>query len=156
SVGAWVRQCVRASECPRALTNLRTHAPCKPAGSRYYSGVRILRTTISCVAVAIFGLVYRDHGAAEGLFFPLVESWTTTLESPPAFKAAFDDTHAYIARRDNQLDALSLQTGKLDWSVECPMKAPPVAGGRLVFSGGDRTVEARSQRDGTVLWRAPV
>ena len=118
--------------------------------------MRILRTTISCVAVAIFGLVSGDHGAAEGLFFPLVESWTTTRESPPAFKAAFDDTHAYFARRDNQLDALSLQTGKLDWSVECPMTAPPVAGGGSVFSGGDRSVEARSQRDGTVRWRTSV
>jgi hypothetical protein len=67
------------------------------------------------VAVAIFSLLHLAALKAEGLFFPPVEKWTTTLESPPSFPAAFDETQAYVARRDNQLVALSLQTGKPAW-----------------------------------------
>jgi outer membrane protein assembly factor BamB len=108
------------------------------------------------VAVAIFSLLHLAALKAEGLFFPPVEKWTTTLESPPSFPAAFDETQAYVARRDNQLVALSLQTGKPAWSVECPMTAAPVAGDASVFSGRDGTVEARAQLDGKLRWQSAV
>jgi outer membrane protein assembly factor BamB len=108
------------------------------------------------VAAAIFVAMQLGRVEADGLFFPLEEKWITTLESPPAFQAAFDDTHAYVARRDNQLVAVALDTGKLAWSVECPMTAPPAAGDGSVFSGGDGTVESRSQADGRVQWHTTV
>jgi outer membrane protein assembly factor BamB len=97
------------------------------------------------VAIAILSALPPAGVDAEGLFFPPQEKWNTTLESPPSFPAAFDETHVYVARRDNQLMALSLETGKLAWSVECPMTAPPVAGDASVFSGRDGRVEARAR-----------
>jgi outer membrane protein assembly factor BamB len=108
------------------------------------------------VAVAIFTLLHSGVIEAEGLFFPLVPIWSTSLDSPPIFPPAYDDTQAYVARRDNQLAALSLETGKLTWSVECPMTAAPSAGDALVFSAGDQAVEARSQTDGTARWRTAI
>jgi outer membrane protein assembly factor BamB len=108
------------------------------------------------VAIAILSALPPAGVDAEGLFFPPQEKWNTTLESPPSFPAAFDETHVYVARRDNQLMALSLETGKLAWSVECPMTAPPVAGDASVFSGRDGRVEARAQLDGQLRWQTTV
>ena len=108
------------------------------------------------MAVAVFSVLHLAGLEAEGLFFPLKEKWTTNLESPPSFPAAFDETQAYVANRDHQLMALSLQTGKLVWSVECPMTSPPAAGDASVFSGRDGTVEARDQLDGKLRWQATV
>ena len=108
------------------------------------------------MAVAIFSVLHQGVLEAEGLFFPLLPAWSTNLDSPPIFPPAYDGTQAYVARRDNQLVALSLETGKMAWSVECPMTAAPSAGDALVFSGGDQAVEARSHADGTIRWRTAI
>ena len=125
-------------------------------GSRYYSGVRILRTTISCVAVAIVSVSHVGRVTADGLFFPLLAKWTDNLERPPSFPAAYDDTQAYVASRDNYLVALSVATGTIAWSVECPTTAAPAAGDGFVFAGSDGAIEARSPADGTVRWRTAI
>lgn len=128
----------------------------KCVASRYYSGVRILRTTISCVAVGI--CIAAQHAAvrAAGLTFPLRAKWTTTLAVPVGFSPAYDAAHAYVALRNNQLVAVSLETGRPEWSVECPMSAAPAAGDGLAFAGGDGFIRALAQGDGAERWRTPV
>jgi outer membrane protein assembly factor BamB len=118
--------------------------------------VRILRTTISCVAIALFVAISRTDVRAAGLTFPLQAAWIAALSAPPAFPPAYNAAHAYIALRDNQLAAIVLETGRSAWSVDCPARAAPVAGDSLVFVGGDGFVEARSQADGSRQWRSPI
>jgi outer membrane protein assembly factor BamB len=126
------------------------------AASRYYSGVRILRTTISCVAVAIFTAAPHASIRAAGLTFPLQAQWTTTLVVPPGFPPAYDAAQAYVALRNSQLVAVSLETGQPAWSVECPVSAAPAAGDGLVFVGGDGFLRALAQGDGAQRWRTPL
>ncbi len=52
--------------------------------------------------------------------------------------------------------ALMLKDGSTAWSVECPMSAPPAAGGGLVYAGSDGLIEARSRRCRRAQWRRPV
>lgn len=141
-------------------------------GSRYYSGVRRGRTTISCVAVAVFLAPFGASTAqlpaqapppqsasatpAAPLTFPLQSKWSATLADSPSFPPAFDTGIAYLALRNHQLVAVSLTDGKPVWTVECPTSAAPAAGGGLVFTGGDAGIESRAQKDGTLAWRRPI
>jgi outer membrane protein assembly factor BamB len=108
------------------------------------------------VALAFFVIVAGTGVRAAGLIFPLVVKWSVTLAAPPSFPAAYDDTRAFIALRTGQLTAVSLETGKAEWSVDCPTLVAPAAGDQSVFIGGDRYVEARAQRDGATRWRAEL
>ena len=49
-----------------------------------------------------------------------------------------------------------IKDGSTSWSVECPMSAPPAAGGGFVYAGSDGLVEARADADGRTAWRRPV
>ena len=93
---------------------------------------------------------------AEGLIFPLQSRWSATFDATPSFPPAYDATQAYVALRNNQFTAVSLANGKAAWSVECPMRTAPAAGGGLAFAGGDGFVQAHAQSDGKVQWRAPL
>jgi outer membrane protein assembly factor BamB len=118
--------------------------------------VRFLRTTISCITVALFSALLLARAEGAGLNFPLLPKWTVTLDVSPASAPAYDAVHAYIALRDDHLTALSLETGKSVWSVECPTTAPPAAGDSLVFTGGDGHLQAFAQGDGALRWRTAV
>ena len=124
--------------------------------SRYYNGVRLLRTPISCVAATFFIALAPTPTNAVGLYFPLVSRWSATLDATPAFAPAFDDAHAYIGLTSKQFMAILLESGKTAWSVECPITAPPAAGDALAFVGGDGFVQARAQKDGTRQWETSV
>ena len=112
---------------------------------RYYSGVPLRRTTISCVATRIFGRVISWDARARlaSRFRSKSNGAQRCLLRRPS-RPAFDSDHAYIALRTNQLVALQLTDGKVLWSVECPMIAPPAAGDGLVFAGSDGLIEARA------------
>ena len=125
-------------------------------GKRYYSGVRFLRTTISCVALVFFSTLAATSVRAAGLIFPLLLKWNVTLDVPPAFPPAYDAAQVFIALRNDQLLSVSLETGKSGWSVECPTTAAPAAGDSLVFAGGDGYLEALAQVDGARRWRTAV
>ena len=124
--------------------------------TRYYSGVPFSRTTISCVAVAFFVLAAFPRASTAAVTFPLAAKWSASLPAPPAFPPAFDDNRIYVALKTNQLVALMIKDGSVAWSVECPMSAPPAAGGGLVYAGSDGLIEARAERDGSAQWRRPV
>ena len=124
--------------------------------TRYYNGVPFSRTTISCVAVAFFLLAACPRGSTAAVTFPLEAKWIASLPAPPAFPPAFDSNRVYVALNTNQLVALMIKDGTVAWSVECPMVAPPAAGGGLVYAGSDGLIEARSETDGAAQWRRPV
>ena len=123
---------------------------------RYYSGVPLRRTTISCVAALIVGACEPALRASEPLTFPLQVQWSAALPVPPAFEPAFDAQLAYFPLRNNELVALHVKDGTVAWSVECPMTAAPAAGDALVFAGSDGLVEARANADGRAQWRRPI
>jgi outer membrane protein assembly factor BamB len=125
-------------------------------GKRYYSGVRSLRTTISCVAVAFLSALPLASVHAAGLVFPLLVKWAVTFDVPPAFPPAYDEAKAFIALRNNQLISVSLDTGKSDWSIDSPTTAAPAVGDSLVFAGGDGYVQAFAQLDGAARWKSRV
>jgi outer membrane protein assembly factor BamB len=125
-------------------------------GKRYYNGVRSLRTTISCVALAFFSALPNTPVHAAGLVFPLLLKWAVTFDVGPAFSPAYDASQAFIVLKDDQLIAVSLETGKTQWSVECPTTAAPAAGDTLVFTGGDKYVQAVAQVDGGPRWKTAV
>ena len=123
------------------------------AKNRYYNGVQLSRTTISCMALALF---VAASSARAAITFPLAVRWTAALPAPPTFPPAFDVEHAYVPIRTNQLVAVLLKDGTVAWSVECPITAAPAAGDDLVFVGNDDVVEARGRTDGRVRWRRPI
>jgi outer membrane protein assembly factor BamB len=107
------------------------------------------------VAVAFFILAACPASTA-AITFPLEAKWSASLPAPPAFAPAFDADHVYISLKTNQLVALAIKDGRVVWSVECPMSAPPAAGGGLVFAGSDGLIEARAETSGGAQWRRPV
>jgi outer membrane protein assembly factor BamB len=129
------------------------------ADSRYYSGVRDPRTTISCVAGAVLCLTLRTNlvqtQSAE-FAFPLESRWSLALPSPPIFPPAYDRSRAYIPLRDGSLTAVDLEDGRAAWHVEAAASAPPAAGEDLVFVGTKNAIEARSSGDGSARWRVPI
>jgi outer membrane protein assembly factor BamB len=124
--------------------------------TRYYNGVPFSRTTISCVAVAFFGVLFDARAPSAAVTFPLEAKWSATLPAPPLYVPAFDADRMYVSLRTNQLTALLLKDGTTAWSVECPMTAPPAAGAGLVYAGSDGLIEARRDTDGGAQWRRPV
>jgi outer membrane protein assembly factor BamB len=124
--------------------------------TRYYNGVPFSRTTISCVAVAFFVCIACVRVAIADVTFPLEAKWSASLPAPPAFAPAFDNDRAYVSLQSKQLVALMIKDGSTVWSVECPMSAPPAAGGGFVYAGSDGLIEARSDAAGAAAWRRPV
>ena len=114
------------------------------------------RTTISCVAVAFFAASSCFSHAFAAVTFPVEAYWSATLPALPEFPPAFDATHIYLPLKSKQLTALVIKDGSIAWSVECPMTAPPAAGGGLVYGGSEDLIEARSAADGRAQWRRPV
>lgn len=123
--------------------------------TRYYSGVPLSRTTISCVAAAFFVLAPCALSTA-AVTFPLEVKWSAALPAAPLHPPAFDGNSVYVALTTSQLVAVTIKDGKTAWSVECPMSAPPAAGAGLVFAGSDGLIEARAEADGAAQWRRPV
>jgi outer membrane protein assembly factor BamB len=124
--------------------------------TRYYSGVPFSRTTISCVAVAFFVAVVCARAATAAVTFPLEAKWSAILPAAPQFAPAFDTDRIYVSLTTKQLVALLISDGKVAWSVECPMTAPPAAGAGFVYSGNEDLIEARADADGKAQWRRPV
>jgi outer membrane protein assembly factor BamB len=108
------------------------------------------------VAVAFFILAACPRASTAAVTFPLEVKWSASLPAPPAFPPAFDTDRFYVSLKTNQLVALVIADGRVAWSVECPMSAPPAAGGGLVFAGSDGLVEARTEAHGAAQWRRPV
>ena len=108
------------------------------------------------MAAAFFVVIASAHVATADVTFPLEAKWSAALPSPPAFAPAFDDTKIYVSLQSKQLAALKIVDGSTVWSVECPMTAPPAAGGGFVYAGSDGLVEARGDASGGAQWRRPV
>jgi outer membrane protein assembly factor BamB len=108
------------------------------------------------VAVAFFVFLACARVATAAVTFPLDAKWSATLPGSPAFPPAFDDARIYIPLQTKQLVALLIKDGSVGWSVECPMTAPPDAGGGLVYAGSEDLIEARADGDGSAQWRRPV
>jgi outer membrane protein assembly factor BamB len=131
----------------------------RPEGAlipRYYNGVWLRRTTISCVALLIFATLMPVRTRADTITFPLQVKWSAALPAAPAFAPAFDDTYVYIPLRTNEVVALKLEDGTKIWSVECPITAAVAAGDDLLFAGGDGVLQGRAQADGGVRWERRV
>src|SRR5215203_6203006 len=94
-------------------------------GSRYYSGVRSRRTTISCVGLAVFLAIAGATAADAALIFPLLSKWSATLDDLPRFPPAYDAGFGYFSLRNDQLVAISLADGVAAWSVDCPTSVAP-------------------------------
>ena len=94
--------------------------------------------------------------ADEPLKFPLHARWTATLADGPSFPPAYDTGFGYFTLRNDQLVAVSLEDGMAAWSVECPTSSAPAAGSDLVFTAGGAGIEARSQKDGDLVWTRPI
>ena len=124
--------------------------------TRYYNGVPFRRTTISCMAVAFFVVLFCARAATAAVTFPLEVKWSAAMPAPPAFAPAFDDNRIYVSLKTNQLVALLIKDGSTAWSVECPMTAPPAAGAGFVYAGNEDFIEARSDIDGSAQWRRAV
>jgi outer membrane protein assembly factor BamB len=118
--------------------------------------VRILRTTISCGALALSITFHLAIVEAEGLIFPLQVRWTASFEAALSFPPAYDATQAYVALRNHRFGAVSIADGEPAWSVECPITTAPAAGDGLAFAGGDGFVQAHAQSDGKVQWRTAL
>jgi outer membrane protein assembly factor BamB len=124
--------------------------------TRYYNGVLLPRTPISCVGAVFFGVLFCTRALDATVTFPVEVKWSAALPAPPAFAPAFDSNQIYVSLRTNELVALRISDGSTAWSVECPMTAAPAAGDRLVYAGTDDLVEARSSVDGRAQWRRPL
>jgi outer membrane protein assembly factor BamB len=134
----------------------REGAPEGASIPRYYSGVWLRRTTISCVALVIFATLTSVWTATANITFPLQVKWSAALSALPAYAAAFDDAYVYVPLRSNELVALKLEDGTKVWSVECPVTAAPAAGDGLVYVGREGVIQGRSHADGLVRWERPV
>ena len=124
---------------------------------RYYNGVLLRRTTISCVATAFLLCV---HFRAAPLRPPsrfLSKSNGAQLcrLRPPSRPPSTTTMPISRCARISWLRC-SLTDGKTAWSVECPMTSAPAAGDGLVFAGSDDLIEARAAADGRPQWRRPI
>lgn len=81
--------------------------------------------------------------------------WSVSL-GVPAAAPGFDRARAYVPLRDGRLTAVSLATGKAEWSIELATKHPPAAGDDLVFALSAESVFALDPATGAVRWRRPV
>ena len=83
---------------------------------------------------------------------PVDPAWTTALDSGPRHGPAYDGERAYIALRNDDLVAVSLQTGERLWTVEQRLDHPPAAGDGVVAAASGSRVSGWRASDGSLLW----
>ncbi|MCM3881812.1 MAG: PQQ-binding-like beta-propeller repeat protein [Vicinamibacterales bacterium] len=108
------------------------------------------------MAAAVCSALFGASTAGAALTFPLQSKWSATLADSPLFPPIYDAGFGYFSLRNGQLVAISLADGKPAWSVQCATSTPPAAGGGLVFTGGDKRIESRSQVSGDLAWMRPT
>ncbi len=82
--------------------------------------------------------------------------WTRDLPAAPAGPPAYDTAKAYLPIASGQVAAVSLQDGKVAWSVVLLPAGPIAAGEDLVFVPVAGAVEARDAATGAARWRTAL
>ncbi len=65
---------------------------------------------------------------------------------------AIDDTRVYVPLRNNQLAAVELASGKVEWTIPIAGRPTLAAGDGLVFLTGPTAISARAADDGSLRW----
>ena len=86
----------------------------------------------------------------------LTSLWTATLPASPAARPGFDDTQSYIPLKDGHLVAVSLSTGKTNWTIEVQTSSMPLSGGDLLYVATDGAIDALVPADGSRRWKTPL
>ena len=87
--------------------------------------------------------------------FPLVQTWTLTLNNVLTAPPAFSNGFGVFALEDDQLAAYDLSDGSRLWLVSAATKVEPLIGAALVFVAEGEEISARALRTGDVAWRQP-
>ena len=118
------------------------------------------------------GVVY--VGSGDGKMYAIDERsgdvrWAVSLGAPVQSSAALVDDLVVVGSRDGRLHALDARNGKQRWQLatgkDLPLpwghesgdvwtSSPTIAGGKILFGGGDGVVYAIEPARGAVLWRA--
>ena len=84
--------------------------------------------------------------------FPVGHNWHTTLPTTPNGDPAADETYLYVPLRNDQLAAVSLLDGIIQWVIEQPVDFRPTPAGQTVFVVDDKKVRALSAATGAEQW----
>lgn len=118
------------------------------------------------------GTVY--VGSGSGMMYALDEAtgttrWAADLHAPIASSAAALGGMVFVGSRDGRLHAIDARTGKSRWTLRTGADlrfpwghesgdvwtaSPTIAGGMLLFGGGDGVLYALDPATGAVRWRA--
>ena len=84
--------------------------------------------------------------------FPVGHNWHTTLPATPNGDPAADETYLYVPLRNDQLAAVSLLDGSIQWVIEQSVDFRPTPAGQTVFIVDDRQVRALRAASGAERW----
>jgi outer membrane protein assembly factor BamB len=126
---------------------------------RYYSGVRIGRTTICCSAGALAALAASSIGGAAQVFqlslFPVEAVWSRSLNGILSAGPAFNGARGYFPIDGDRLTAYDVVEGREMWTAAVRARSRPVAGDGLVFVESADALMGLSEADGSAAWRLP-
>jgi outer membrane protein assembly factor BamB len=147
---------------------------------RYYNGVRKVRTTICCSAIAltIAGTVSLIGQIPQQTPFtpaqappappqappappktpprpPLQIAWTVPLDGSLSAPPVFSGHTGYFPLDDDRLAAYDVADGKRLWVTKARLAWQPAAGDGLVFIVEPDAITAVRELDGLVAWRSP-
>ncbi len=88
--------------------------------------------------------------------FPLVPSWSLTLNNPLTSPPAMVGTSGYFPIQGDRLAAYDLEHGRLLWLVSARPVSQPAVGDGLVFVVEPAALTAFSEATGSVVWRVPM
>ncbi len=145
-----------------------------PFNCRYYSGVELGRTTISCSLqmtdaircgiVAIIGCLvllaaggaWAQERRAPSRLLPLETLWTTPLPAAPAEAPVYEADHVFVPLRDGQVAAVNLADGEVVWQMPQDMVGRPAAGDALLFVATSDELRALDIATGLARWSIPL
>lgn len=87
---------------------------------------------------------------------PLDARWSVTFASVPVARPGYDATSAYIPLKDGQLVAVSLDRGKIRWTLDQSTAFTPATGEGLVFTVSNQVIQALDAETGATRWRTPL
>lgn len=123
-----------------------------------YGGKRPTAALIACVsAVSLLAPLAAQSPVAETpRLLALDPRWALTFTTAPSAPPGFDQQTAYVPLKGGELLAVSLDTGRVRWSVDLAVAQTPATGDGLVFVSTDSVVATLDQETGRTLWRRPL
>jgi outer membrane protein assembly factor BamB len=88
--------------------------------------------------------------------FPIVTSWTLSLETRLVERPGYDSTRAYLPIDSGRLVAYRIADGMREWTINARPEMEPAAGGDLVFVIEGEQLVARRAADGSIAWTWPL